>query len=79
MGSPIMEPVHQKKSEMRLAYLHGIKDALNEHMMTTEAGMRALPEIKEKQVDAIVASVRKRHDKLVERIDRQIAKARSNA
>lgn len=61
------------KKEARIAYYRGVKEALTEHMATTETGLRALPGLEEKELDKVVASVRKRHEKLLKEIDQHLA------
>ena len=49
-----------KQSEARATYYRGLKEALTEHMVKTESGLRSLPGISKTKMDKIVASVHKK-------------------
>lgn len=56
------------KRHARMAYYSGLKDALVDHMTRTENGLRALQGVSEKQIEKMVAAVRKKHDKLMRQV-----------
>jgi hypothetical protein len=61
------------KRDARVDYYRGVRDALNEHMATTEMGLRQLSGLSDAEKDKIVASVRKRHERLLKEVDRKLA------
>lgn len=62
-----------RKHDARAAYYHGAKAALIEHMVKTEKGLRSLSGMSEAEIDKIVASVHKRHLRILREVDRQFA------
>jgi hypothetical protein len=82
MHSPIMKGLTDRESDMagkhkaRITYLDGARQALLDHMQTTEDGIRRLLATNPAQADRIISSVRKRHDKLIKQLDREIATER---
>jgi hypothetical protein len=61
------------KRKARIAYYEGVKEALAEHMRTTETGIRDLPRLSATEKDKLVASVRKHHAKLLKQVDQNLA------
>jgi hypothetical protein len=73
MLTRIMESIVARKRDAELAYYQTAKAALMEHMATTEKGLRRLKDLPPPKADKIIEAIRKRHDKLLRRIDRQVA------
>lgn len=67
------------KRDARLNYYEGIRQAMMEHIKTTEEGIRNLEGVKSSKIEKLVADIHKEHEKLLKRIDREIRqeKARS--
>jgi hypothetical protein len=61
------------KRKARIAYYEGVKEALADHMRTTETGIRNLPRLTAIEKDKLIASVRKHHVKLLEQVDQNLA------
>lgn len=55
-------------------YYEGIRKAAVEEFATTEERLRKLEGLSEKEIEKLIASVHKRHDKLIGRIDRRLGK-----
>jgi hypothetical protein len=62
-----------KKREAELSYYEGLRAAMEQHIRVTEDGLRELEGIGEAQRAKLIAAVRKRHQKLINDLDRRIA------
>jgi hypothetical protein len=60
------------KREARLRYYEGVRNATLEHIKATEEGLRKLEGIKPAKIEALISDLRRRHEKLLKRIDRHI-------
>ena len=61
------------KRKTRIAYYEGAIDALEQHLKTTESGLRSLTDVSADKIDELVAAVRKDHKKLVAKISQRAA------
>jgi hypothetical protein len=61
------------KHKARLAYLDGARAAMVAHFDQTVKGLGKLKGMSEKETEKLVSAVRKKHEKLVDKLDRQIA------
>ncbi len=66
------------KHAARVSYYEGIRRAAEEQFRATEDGLRKLEGLKPSQIEKLVADVHKRHEKLLNRIDRQLREARAH-
>jgi hypothetical protein len=66
------------KRKARIAYYEDVKEALADHMRTTETGIRVLPGLTDVQKDKLVASVRKDYARLVKQVDQNLVIAQNN-
>jgi hypothetical protein len=60
------------KHEARLSYYEGVRQAMLKHFEATEDGLRKLEGVKLAKIEKLIPDLRKRHDKLLTRVDRQI-------
>jgi hypothetical protein len=60
------------KRAVRLKYYEGIRQATLDHIKATEDGVRKLEGVKPAKIEKLMADVHKKHEKLLERIDRLI-------
>jgi hypothetical protein len=65
------------KREARLRYYEGVRNATLEHIKATEEGLRKLEGIKPAKIEELISDLRKRHEKLLKRIDRYIKEEKS--
>jgi hypothetical protein len=63
------------ETEARYSHLELVRSAMLDHMAATEHGLRGLPGIGPTDADRIIASVRCRHERILRKIDGQIAQA----
>ena len=68
-----------EKSEARVAYYEAIRLAALEQFKATEEGLRQLEGLKASKIERLVASVHKRHTKLLKRLDQQIKDEKAQA
>jgi hypothetical protein len=61
-----------------MQYYEGVREAMLEHVRTTEEGIRKLEGVEPAKIEKLVADVHKRHEKLLKRVDRQIDHAKSD-
>ena len=61
------------KHSARADYFEGAKAALDEHLQSTEQGLRSLTGVSAEKIDKLVATVRKDHRKLVAKISQRAA------
>lgn len=62
------------KRQARLTYLAKVRSAMVKLRTDTEKGLRELPGLSEAELSKLVASVDKRHVKMLKKIDGQIAR-----
>jgi recombinational DNA repair protein RecR len=60
------------KREARSKYYQGLREAMVEHIKTTEQSLRKLPGIEPAKLEKITLDLQKQHEKLLKRIDRHI-------
>ncbi len=61
------------KRDARLLYYRGVREAMAEHVQKTEDGLRALTAMEPGDAKRLISAVKKRHDKLLQKIDSKIA------
>lgn len=61
------------KHQARLTYLGKVRSAMVELRTDTEEGLRKLPGLSDAKLGKLIASVEKRHAKMLKKIDAQIA------
>jgi hypothetical protein len=76
----MLPPIHRangetmsRKREARIAYYNGLKTSMARHIRATEKGIRSMEGVSETEMEKLLASVRKKHEKLLKRIDDQFA------